>query len=133
MRLRPPRSKRTDTLLPYTTLFRSPGRNRERLRLKLAGARPAKSSCSCAFLMENGRRRCRKVTNNPAGPRHAGGPRMGKDMGRMMPANGVKFVVHITSGHRVTGPFARGRTGLLVRALDKRRLRSEERRVGEEG
>jgi hypothetical protein len=47
---------------------------------------------------------------------------MGKDMGRMMPANGVKFVVDITSGHRVTAPFARWRTGLLVRALDKRQL-----------
>src|SRR3546814_12963719 len=72
--------------------------------------------------MENGRRRCRKVTNNPAGPRHAGGPRMGKDVGRMMPANGVKFVVDITSGHRATVPFARWRTGLLVRALDQRWL-----------
>src|SRR3546814_7044643 len=29
---RPPRSTRTDTLFPNTTLFRSPGRNRDRLR-----------------------------------------------------------------------------------------------------
>src|SRR3546814_6330169 len=30
MILRPPRSTRTDTLLPYTTLFRSPDRDRRR-------------------------------------------------------------------------------------------------------
>src|SRR3546814_17494046 len=34
---RPPRSTRTDTLLPYTTLVRSPGR-----------AWPASRTCSCA-------------------------------------------------------------------------------------
>src|SRR3546814_6810800 len=34
MRRRPPRSTRTDTLFPYTTLVRSPGR---RLRLHLPG------------------------------------------------------------------------------------------------
>src|SRR3546814_17565840 len=32
MILRPPRSTRTDTLFPYTTLFRSPGPRRRQLR-----------------------------------------------------------------------------------------------------
>src|SRR3546814_8452218 len=31
MKRRPPRSKRTDTLFPYTTLFRSFSKNRDRL------------------------------------------------------------------------------------------------------
>src|SRR3546814_14125951 len=31
---RPPRSTRTDTLFPYTTLFRSPGRNNAMGRMK---------------------------------------------------------------------------------------------------
>src|SRR3546814_6305997 len=34
---RPPRSTRTDTLFPYTTLFRSPGQDRQ--RAGVAGAR----------------------------------------------------------------------------------------------
>src|SRR3546814_14889476 len=41
MILRPPRSTRTDTLFPYTTLFRSLGRHRHRLLgRRRAGGRP---------------------------------------------------------------------------------------------
>src|SRR3546814_1286238 len=36
---RPPRSTRTDTLFPYTTLFRSPGDDGDRLSLRHAGVR----------------------------------------------------------------------------------------------
>src|SRR3546814_3763184 len=36
---RPPRSTRTDTLFPYTTLFRSLARSRSRVRTRLARAR----------------------------------------------------------------------------------------------
>src|SRR3546814_10510787 len=35
---RPPRSTRTDTLFPYTTLFRSPGGDRVRRRHRTVGA-----------------------------------------------------------------------------------------------
>src|SRR3546814_14875160 len=46
---RPPRSTRTDTLFPYTTLFRSPGNNRTNLTLAflwnyLANHRPGDDS-----------------------------------------------------------------------------------------
>src|SRR3546814_1095568 len=34
---RPPRSTRTDTLFPYTTLFRSPGENRELSFVEIMG------------------------------------------------------------------------------------------------
>src|SRR3546814_10103601 len=41
MRRRPPRSTRTDTLFPYTTLFRSIGARRERHRAdRLAACKP---------------------------------------------------------------------------------------------
>src|SRR3546814_11643859 len=38
---RPPRSTRTDTLFPYTTLFRSPDQYRDQLRLLPRRRRPA--------------------------------------------------------------------------------------------
>src|SRR3546814_5980848 len=49
MKRRPPRSTRTDTLFPYTTLFRSPAcrrarsgwRSRDRCRVRRRAARPA--------------------------------------------------------------------------------------------
>src|SRR3546814_7052220 len=44
MTRRPPRSKRTDTLFPYTTLFRSDGRlvgfMQDRMNARLMGMRP---------------------------------------------------------------------------------------------
>src|SRR3546814_2459177 len=40
---RPPRSTRTDTLFPYTTLFRSPGRKRGALLRRHDGAHAGKS------------------------------------------------------------------------------------------
>src|SRR3546814_7783624 len=42
---RPPRSTRTDTLLPYTTLFRSPGPHGQRWKT-IARSRPR--ACMCA-------------------------------------------------------------------------------------
>src|SRR3546814_9439678 len=38
---RPPRSTRTDTLFPYTTLFRSPPRERHKRRSRQCSQRPA--------------------------------------------------------------------------------------------
>src|SRR3546814_8720811 len=38
---RPPRSTRTDTLFPYTTLFRSPGGLREKIPLAVVGGHAA--------------------------------------------------------------------------------------------
>src|SRR3546814_4752459 len=56
---RPPRSTRTDTLFPYTTLFRSPGGDRDRKRLALQGAaephRCAHQVCAPAEGVERGR------------------------------------------------------------------------------
>src|SRR3546814_15601260 len=43
MRRRPPRSTRTDTLFPYTTLFRSAARSRPRPRQTPRRRRPARS------------------------------------------------------------------------------------------
>src|SRR3546814_4175172 len=49
---RPPRSTRTDTLFPYTTLFRSPSRARrmtsDSFRRRPRQAHPESSSISCA-------------------------------------------------------------------------------------
>src|SRR3546814_8024858 len=58
---RPPRSTRTDTLFPYTTLFRSPHRGKRRRRRGSPGQRgrspppprPARRRAACS------RRRCR--------------------------------------------------------------------------
>src|SRR3546814_5098618 len=68
---RPPRSTRTDTLFPYTTLFRSPGLDQAsdhllpggRLRNNRRGSRCAVSSprANCplvSFIIPNPRRRC---------------------------------------------------------------------------
>src|SRR3546814_9509721 len=63
---RPPRSTRTDTLVPYTTLFRSPG----------PGRRGAKVSCNAWWFVSfvvvagSGRRVARPLPVKPA--RHAG-------------------------------------------------------------
>src|SRR3546814_16154387 len=43
---RPPRSTRTDTLFPYTTLFRSHGRNAERHNHKQDNAQPHDEACA---------------------------------------------------------------------------------------
>src|SRR3546814_7836369 len=49
---RPPRSTRTDTLFPYTTLFRSPARPRGRCTARAPGgtARASPSASPCGLL-----------------------------------------------------------------------------------
>src|SRR3546814_10577991 len=54
---RPPRSTRTDTLFPYTTLFRS-----NPARAKSAGARPNSGTDIC----RRERKRCARQTGRPA-------------------------------------------------------------------
>src|SRR3546814_10438902 len=44
---RPPRSTRTDTLFPYTTLFRSPMRSITRLNLRRSGPAPCPQRHDC--------------------------------------------------------------------------------------
>src|SRR3546814_6866685 len=60
---RPPRSTRTDTLFPYTTLFRSPPRTPARWMARIAPLHPAHGSDATTG-------RCRPDTNRPA-PTHA--------------------------------------------------------------
>src|SRR3546814_8678597 len=63
---RPPKSKRTDTLVPYTTLFRStPDLTRRRDRRSLSGVR-----CACsphARNALNGSSRCARMSSGPEG------------------------------------------------------------------
>src|SRR3546814_2902082 len=54
---RPPRSTRTDTLFPYTTLFRSRGLRAARITwIKSASIRPAKTATFCSTPGPAGRR-----------------------------------------------------------------------------
>src|SRR3546814_19500377 len=53
---RPPRSTRTDTLFPYTTLFRSPGAARSALRRPSWGCGPCAASCPAARKCRSWRR-----------------------------------------------------------------------------
>src|SRR3546814_13148836 len=46
---RPPRSTRTDTLFPYTTLFRSPRTRRDRERRRSRECRPCHGKAQAAF------------------------------------------------------------------------------------
>src|SRR3546814_13356333 len=99
---RPPRSTRTDTLFPYTTLFRSQEGRRLRRRqfhraLQVDGTRP-----------------------DP--PRRAGGERRG-----LIP---IPFVLSL-SKHRSSFAAPKKRTALR-QAQGERNCRSEERRVGKE-
>src|SRR3546814_10493942 len=56
---RPPRSTRTDTLFPYTTLFRSPASPGARGRFHAVGlSRPAEAAARTAGKLENAQRRC---------------------------------------------------------------------------
>src|SRR3546814_10677916 len=48
MILRPPRSKRTDTLYPYTTLFRSHARGQQRQRQRQQQPGPGECDHDCA-------------------------------------------------------------------------------------
>src|SRR3546814_7110195 len=66
---RPPRSTRTNTLFPYTTLFRSDSAARDRLPIRAAAKKPCKA-CSGRRLMRgipagsvdlNSRQACEKV------------------------------------------------------------------------
>src|SRR3546814_7567230 len=82
---RPPRSTRTDTLFPYTTLFRSSGlvaraggrwsrigRKRARHQRGRRSVEPDRSGRSCAlsrFRRRGGGRECQKL---PAGQHHGG-------------------------------------------------------------
>src|SRR3546814_11024371 len=52
---RPPRSTRTDTLFPYTTLFRSPGRAcpEDRSGSRLAPCAPGLFASRCALLLRH--------------------------------------------------------------------------------
>src|SRR3546814_2786005 len=53
---RPPRSTRTDTLFPYTTLFRSPqgsGAAESALESSRDGGKPAKTRCMYSCLYHN--------------------------------------------------------------------------------
>src|SRR3546814_14371116 len=73
---RPPRSTRTDTLFPYTTLFRSGGRRRRRrgsrrCRCSSAAVRPAPAGRSHSVGRDPARRRSRPRGRRRAAPRPA--------------------------------------------------------------
>src|SRR3546814_13763896 len=121
---RPPRSTRTDTLFPYTTLFRSQGDGTWRhLRLFLSAAHAAAGGAVQPFLLSGG-----------AGAVDGGGrgavlpcgaalsvARAPADAGRADPAGQPRQ--YLGGALRLSG----GGAGAL------RLARSEERRVGKEG
>src|SRR3546814_16191763 len=101
---RPPRSTRTDTLFPYTTLFRSPGdRTHRRPAAAAAAARQAAPLC----LPRHGAAGDREAAGRPQGLRPAG--------------RGLRARLDRGDGEEVPAP----RPHLL-------HGRSEERRVGKE-
>src|SRR3546814_4978232 len=77
MTRRPPRSTRTDTLFPYTTLFRSPPPGR------MAGAAPSAPHQCCSGPTHQGSRPPCAVDTVLPGPASAGS---GKDLFRSPPA-----------------------------------------------
>src|SRR3546814_3643893 len=86
---RPPRSTRTDTLFPYTTLFRSVGRGGAAFRTarRIAGDRRARASGGAAEpgARRTGVRACHFPLSDPARDRGAArflaGDRAGRDGG----------------------------------------------------
>src|SRR3546814_11663099 len=52
---RPPRSTRTDTLFPYTTLFRSPAQSAPRDPARLPLIRPARTAFECGIALLDAR------------------------------------------------------------------------------
>src|SRR3546814_11855823 len=114
----PPGSTRTDTLFPYTTLFRSGGGPHDRPR---DGAdRRGRGVHRHALLVSAGARNRPSGRRLPAGPGH--------------PAAAVSPVLDYHDGLIPKGVGEGGKGG-RPRGADPRRmlLRSEEHRVGKEG
>src|SRR3546814_14551396 len=92
---RPPRSTRTDTLFPYTTLFRSvpfpPAGGRS-----IPRARPAPASATPAPVGDRRVRRCPRRPRRPAGEAGKGGA--GGTLGRASGRERVCEYVYISGG-----------------------------------
>src|SRR3546814_12365371 len=119
---RPPRSTRTDTLFPYTTVFRSRGwqcrthviEKADEVRVALRGKRRT-AGASGADAIGPGR-----ASGGPGGVR--GGPPQAGEHARRSAARAVRLEVREAERRSIcSGPGGRG---------DRR---SEERRVGKEG
>src|SRR3546814_9068754 len=94
---RPPRSTRTDTLFPYTTLFRSPGRRR--------GVRGDRRC---------GRGQADRRSARAAFPRRAAQPGLGQECGR------DRAVVGVSRTARIDQPLSRaGRDHPVDRAVPR--------------
>src|SRR3546814_14258810 len=100
---RPPRSTRTDTLFPYTTLFRSADQD---------DARYSRNSLHCGGRRTSGRQKKRAGLFESAG-----------NKGRSGRASGVMFA-------RARDPFLPPAKGTAPFSIDGFVPRSEERRVG---
>src|SRR3546814_8224069 len=61
---RPPRSTRTDTLFPYTTLFRSPASSELRSPARSVGRNAEASRAACPKIEQLERRSCGKTRNH---------------------------------------------------------------------
>src|SRR3546814_18241000 len=85
---RPPRSTRTDTLFPYTTLFRSPRRR----RLRHAPRRIPRDR-----VQEGQRHRSQERQAGPAAPQ--GGCRKGEDRAFLLAADRNQPAVHRSEEH----------------------------------
>src|SRR3546814_15626455 len=114
---RPPRSTRTDTLFPYTTLFRSPGHFPEHWRI-------------------DRREQEARVRRPPQGPLHA---LLRRNVGALLllrHAGDPDFLPDATLavlGQQVEPRLRRLHQPRLYHAGPRRLSRSEERRVGKEG
>src|SRR3546814_17014272 len=86
---RHPRSTRTDTLFPYTPLFRSVGRRRRRRRRGGGGAPPGRRSRGAAARgRRSAQRRDPALRGGPAHPPAAPGRRRGQVSGRLIAFEG---------------------------------------------
>src|SRR3546814_17388846 len=111
---RPPRSTRTDTLFPYTTLFRS-----------AAGRR--RGGAAAGLCRSVGARSARTVRLPPPGALHGADAQGARARPGIAAADARRGGGALSA--RGGGGAAQGRRGRLARA----RGRTEERRVGKEG
>src|SRR3546814_15377039 len=113
---RPPRSTRTDTLFPYTTLFRSQGSGFE------AGHRRGTDEAEAVLVPGRG-----KILRGDGGGQRAAGHEA--EVAATGTGNGSRRAVVVEKGE----DFGRTARPARQRTVERRGQRAEERRVGEGG